>query len=56
MLGLGRTQLEEVARDAALLTAPTARADAVYSVTPGAYAPNAPSLDSPEYLLVATKP
>lgn len=31
VLGLGRTQLDEVARDAALLTAPTARADAVYS-------------------------
>lgn len=31
VLGLGRTQLDEVARDAALLTAPTARADRVYS-------------------------
>ena len=31
VLGLGPTQLDEVARDAALATAPTARADRVYS-------------------------
>jgi len=31
VLGLGSTQLDEVARDAALREAPTARADAVYS-------------------------
>jgi hypothetical protein len=31
VLGLGPTQLDEVARDARLRTAPTARADAVYS-------------------------
>ena len=31
VLGLGPTQADEVARDAALLTAPTARADAVYT-------------------------
>jgi len=30
-LGLGRTQLDELARNAALHTAPTARADAVYT-------------------------
>ncbi|NUR10216.1 MAG: peroxide stress protein YaaA [Nocardioidaceae bacterium] len=31
VLGLGRTQTDEVARNAALTSAPTARADAVYS-------------------------
>jgi hypothetical protein len=29
--------------------------DAVWSVTPGAYARQAPDLDSPEFLLVATR-
>ena len=28
----------------------------IYSVTPGAYAPNPPSIDEPEFLVVATKP
>ena len=30
--------------------------DAVWSVTPGEYAPNPPGLDLPEYLVVATRP
>ena len=32
------------------------RMEHLWSVTPGAYAQNAPSIDQPEFLVVATKP